>query len=232
MEIHVSSLLQGAKESSGISVVIDVLRCFTTEAIAFQRGAKKIILVSEIEEALDLKRQGLGSLLMGEVGGQRPEGFDYGNSPKDILDVDFRDRTIIQSTRAGTVGAVNASNSEVIYGGSLVVASATVAAIKAHDPKLVNLVAMGLEGKVRSDEDEQCALFLKNLLQGRQPDVGSVKNLILAGEEAQKYGNPLTPHWPKEDLDIALDIDSHNFAIRIQKEDGYMVSRKEGIGKR
>ena len=98
MEIHVSSLLQGAKESSGISVVIDVLRCFTTEAIAFQRGAKKIILVSEIEEALDLKRQGLGSLLMGEVGGQRPEGFDYGNSPKDILDVDFRGRTIIQST--------------------------------------------------------------------------------------------------------------------------------------
>ena len=227
MEVKVSSLLRGAKESSGISVVIDVLRCFTTEAIAFERGAEKIILVSEIEEALDLKRQGLGSLLMGEVGGQRPEGFDYGNSPKDIIDIDFEGKTIIQSTRAGTVGAVNAANSDVIYGGSLVVASATVEAIKSHDPKLVNLIAMGLEGKIRSDEDEQCALFLKNLLQGRQPDISSVKNLILVGEEAQKYGNPMTPHWPKEDLDIALAIDSQNFAIRIQKEDGYMVSRKE-----
>ena len=227
MEVKVSSLLRGAKESSGISVVIDVLRCFTTEAIAFERGAEKIILVSEIEEALDLKRQGLGSLLMGEVGGQRPEGFDYGNSPKDILDIDFEGKTVIQSTRAGTVGAVNAANSDVIYGGSLVVASATVEAIKSHDPKLVNLIAMGLEGKIRSDEDEQCALFLKNLLQGRQPDISSVKNLILVGEEAQKYGNPMTPHWPKEDLDIALAIDSQNFAIRIQKEDGYMVSRKE-----
>ena len=229
MEIRVSSLLQGAKESSGISVVIDVLRCFTTEAIAFQRGAEKIILVSEIEEAIDLKRQGLGDLLMGEVGGKRPEGFDYGNSPKDILDVDFRGKTIIQSTRAGTVGAVNASNSEVIYGGSLVVASSTVAAIKSQNPKLVNLVAMGLEGKTRSDEDEQCALYLKNLLQGRHPDVDSLKNLILIGEEAQKYGNPLTPHWPKEDLDIALDVDSHNFAIRIVKENGHMVSRQEFI---
>ena len=229
MKIRVASLLQGAKESSGVSVVIDVLRCFTTEAIAFQQGAEKIILVSEIEEAIDLKRQGIGSLLMGEVGGRRPEGFDYGNSPKDILEVDFRGKTIIQSTRAGTVGAVNASNSEVIYGGSLVVASATVAAITAQDPKLVNLVAMGLEGKIRSDEDEQCALYLKNLLQGRQPDMDSVKNLILVGEEAQKYGNPLTPHWPKEDLDIALNVDSHNFAIRIQKEHGYMVSRKEII---
>ena len=232
MEIRVSSLLQGAKESSGISVVIDVLRCFTTETIAFQRGAEKIILVAEIEKAMDLKRKGLGTLLMGEVAGKRPEGFDYGNSPVDILDVDFEGKTIIQSTRAGTVGVVNAGNSEVIYGGSLVAASATVEAIKAHDPKLVNLIAMGLEGRVRADEDEQCALFLKNLLQGRQPDVGSLKNLILVGEEAQKYGNDLTPHWPKEDLDIALDVDSHDFAIRIQKEDGYMVSRKEIIGKR
>ncbi len=232
MEIRVSSLLQGAKESSGISVVIDVLRCFTTETIAFQRGAEKIILVAEIEKAMDLKRKGLGTLLMGEVAGKRPEGFDYGNSPVDILDVDFEGKTIIQSTRAGTVGVVNAGNSEVIYGGSLVAASATVEAIKAHDPKLVNLIAMGLEGRVRADEDEQCALFLKNLLQGRQPDVGSLKNLILVGEEAQKYGNPLTPHWPKEDLDIALNVDSHDFAIRIQEEDGYMVSRKEIIAKR
>ena len=199
MEIRVSSLLQGAKESSGISVVIDVLRCFTTETIAFQRGAEKIILVAEIEKAMDLKRKGLGTLLMGEVAGKRPEGFDYGNSPVDILDVDFEGKTIIQSTRAGTVGVVNAGNSEVIYGGSLVAASATVEAIKAHDPKLVNLIAMGLEGRVRADEDEQCALFLKNLLQGRQPDVDSLKNLILVGEEAQKYGNDLTPHWPIED---------------------------------
>ena len=232
MEIRVSSLLQGAKESSGISVVIDVLRCFTTETIAFQRGAEKIILVAEIEKAMDLKRKGLGTLLMGEVAGKRPEGFDYGNSPVDILDVDFEGKTIIQSTRAGTVGVVNAGNSEVLYGGSLVAASATVEAIKAHDPKLVNLIAMGLEGRVRADEDEQCALFLKNLLQGRQPDVDSLKNLILVGEEAQKYGNDLTPHWPKEDLDIALDVDSHDFAIRIQKEEGYMVSRKEIIAKR
>ena len=46
MEIKIASLLAGAKEASGISVVIDVLRCFTTDAIAFQRGAEKLILVS------------------------------------------------------------------------------------------------------------------------------------------------------------------------------------------
>ena len=48
MEIKIASLLVGAKEASGISVVIDVLRCFTTEAIAFQRGAKILISLMSI----------------------------------------------------------------------------------------------------------------------------------------------------------------------------------------
>ena len=81
MEIVLSSLLNGAKEAQGTVVIIDVYRAFTTAAIAFSKGAEKIILVSEIEEALELKRNGIGSICMGEVGGMRPEGFDFGNSP-------------------------------------------------------------------------------------------------------------------------------------------------------
>ena len=54
MEISIGSLVSGAQNARGIAVVIDVYRCFTTEAIAFQTGAKKIILVAEIEEALYL----------------------------------------------------------------------------------------------------------------------------------------------------------------------------------
>lgn len=39
-------------EVTGLAVVIDVIRAFTTAAYAFQSGAKKMILVSTIEEAL------------------------------------------------------------------------------------------------------------------------------------------------------------------------------------
>ena len=84
---------------------------------------------------------------------------------------------------------------------------------------------MGLEGKVKADEDEQCALYLRNLLQGRKPDKDSVKSLILAGEESQKYDDPSLPQWPLEDRVMALDIDSHNFALRITKEDDFFVAR-------
>ena len=227
MDITVSSLIEGARSASGITVIIDVFRCFTTEAVAFEKGAKKIILVAEIEEAFDLKADGVGDILMGEVGGKKPEGFDYGNSPFELLGADLKGKTIIQSTRAGTVGVTNASGADLIYGGSLAVASATVRALKAHNPSKITLVAMGSEGIIRADEDEQCALYLRNLLQGRVPDIKAVKSLIMAGEESQKYDDPETPQWPMEDREMALNIDSHDFALRISIEDGFFISQPE-----
>lgn len=227
MDITVSSLIEGARSASGITVIIDVFRCFTTEAVAFEKGAKKIILVAEIEEAFDLKADGVGDILMGEVGGKKPEGFDYGNSPFELLGADLKGKTIIQSTRAGTVGVTNASGADLIYGGSLAVASATVRALKAQNPSKVTLVAMGSEGIIRADEDEQCALYLRNLLQGRVPDIKAVKSLIMAGEESQKYDDPETPQWPMEDREMALNIDSHDFALRISIEDGFFISQPE-----
>ncbi len=66
MEIRIESLIAGAREAEGVVVVVDVFRCFTTEAVAFANGAKEIILVAEIEEAFELKRKGMGDVLMGE----------------------------------------------------------------------------------------------------------------------------------------------------------------------
>tara|TARA_Y100000590_G_scaffold358038_1_gene413191 strand:- start:3982 stop:4668 length:687 start_codon:yes stop_codon:yes gene_type:complete len=223
------SLLPGAQEAEGLVVVIDVFRCFTTEAVAFANGAKEIVLVAEIEEAFELQKLGRGDLLMGEVGGKKPEGFDFGNSPYELKNVDLTGKTIIQSTRAGTVGVTAASHAEIVYGGSFAVADATVKNILYSRPEIVTLVAMGLEGKIRADEDEQCGLYMRNLLQGRKPDNQAVRSLVISGEESQKYENPLYPQWPIEDREMALDIDSHSFALRIAKEDGYLISRPEKI---
>ena len=229
MQINLLSQLSGALEAEGIAVVIDVFRCFTTQAIAFQNGASEIILVAEIEEAKKMKNEGLGDVLLGEVGGKKPEGFDFGNSPTDILNENFSGKKLIHSTRAGTVGATSVKNADVIYGGSFAVASATVASILRHNPKIVSLVSMGLEGKIRTDEDEQCALYLRNLLQGRLPDQNAVRSLILVSEESEKYDNDDLPQWPKSDREIALNFDSHEFAIRIFNENGMVVSRPEYI---
>ena len=223
------SLLRDAREAQGTVIIIDVFRAFTTAAVAFSRGASRIVLVAEVDEALALRDRGVGEVCMGEVDGKRPPGFDYGNSPHELSGADVRGKTLIQSTRAGTVGVSAATNADIIYGGSLVLARATVEAIRRDAPDLVTIVAMGAEGRERTDEDEQCALYLRNLFLGRTPDHSAVRSLVLAGQEAQKYGDPERLHFAAEDRDMALRIDSVPFAIKITREAGILVARKHSV---
>ncbi|MDP6452069.1 MAG: 2-phosphosulfolactate phosphatase [SAR202 cluster bacterium] len=229
MEIQIASLLRGAQEAEGTAIVIDVFRAFTTGAVAFSRGAKKIVLVAEVSEALTLKSQGVGQMCIGEVAGMRPEGFDLGNSPYDMSQADVEGKTLIQSTRAGTVGMTTVTKADQLYAGSFVIASATVEAVKRRNPELVTIVAMGAGGANRTDEDEQCALFLRNSLQGREPDYDSVRNLILAGSESQKYDDPSQPHFKPQDKEIALRINAFPFAIKVNREKGLLVARREDL---
>lgn len=229
MVVRVASLLDGAQAAEGVVVIIDVYRAFTTESVAFQQGVEKIILVADIVEALKLREDGVGDICVGEVDGKRPDGFDYNNSPHEMSQANLAGKVLIHSTRAGTVGVSAASNAEIIYGGSLVGAQATVEGIQRQNAKVVTLVAMGWAGHERTDEDEQCALYLRNLLEGRAPEPAAVRALILAGKESQKFGDPAQPHFYAEDRDLALDINRVEFAIRINEEDGLLVARPEYI---
>ncbi len=228
MEIMLGSLVRDAKEAEGTVIIIDVFRAFTTAAIAFDRGADHIVLVAEIEEALALKSKGVGDLLMGEVDGTRPDGFDYGNSPYEISTADVAGKTIVQSTRAGTVGVAAATKAESIFLGSFVVAQATVNAIKEGTPDLVSIIAMGDRGIYRSDEDEQCGLYLRNLMEGRMPAKESVLNVVMDGGQTQKFFDPAQSQYHPEDVELALQLNRYPFAMKISREDGLLVARKVG----
>lgn len=226
MKIKLGSLIGDAKEARGTVIIVDVFRAFTTAAIAFDRGAESIVLVAEVEEALSLQRRGVGDILMGEVDGARPDGFDLGNSPNEASQHDFSGKTVIQSTRAGTVGVEAAAQADNIYLGSLVVAQATVDAIKSENPDLVTVVAMGDQGKVRSDEDEHCGLFLRNLLEGRRPDGYAVGRLIMEGSSTRKFFDSSQPQYQPQDVELALEVDRYPFAMKVAKENGLLVARK------
>ena len=69
MEIRIESLLEGAKRAKGTVVIVDVFRAFTTAAVALARGADRIVMVAEIDEARRL-RAGLAEVRghLGEPG--------------------------------------------------------------------------------------------------------------------------------------------------------------------
>jgi 2-phosphosulfolactate phosphatase len=205
-----------------------VFRAFTTAAVAIANGARRIVMVGAVDEALALRAAGAGRFCIGETGGRMPPGFDYGNSPQQIAGVDFAGATLIQRTSAGTQGIVAAApRARRLYAAALVTATATARALAADAPDRVTLVAMGENAARRSDEDELCAVHLRHLLQGRRGDPEAVRRLILAGGAADRFHARAAPHMPPEDAAIALDIDRYDFAIRVELEDGRPVARRE-----
>jgi 2-phosphosulfolactate phosphatase len=227
MDIRIESLLAGATNATGVVGIIDVFRAFSTAAVALANGASGIIMVGSVEEAFALRDSGLGHLCMGEVRGRPPDGFDFGNSPFEVSRADVRGRTIIQRTSAGTQGVAAASRADRLYAASLVTATATARAMATGDPAQVTLVAMGKYAEDRTDEDELCALHLRNLLQGRAGDADAVRRVVLAGGEAERFRDRSKPWLHPEDLDIALDVDRYDFAIRVTVENGHPVARLE-----
>jgi 2-phosphosulfolactate phosphatase len=228
MEISIHSLLEGATRATGTVAVIDVFRAFTTAAVALANGASAIVMVRTVDEALKLRETGIGQICVGEVRGRAPPGFDLGNSPFEISSVDFGGKTILQRTSAGTQGVVEAATkAERLYAVSLVTAEATVRALLSGSPDQISLVAMGDNGLKRTDEDELCAIHLRNRLEGRPGDPDAIRRLILVGGEVQRFHDPSRPYLHPEDVDIALDIDRYDFAVRVDFEDGQPVARMD-----
>lgn len=81
MHIH-QATLANCHEAEELGVVIDVIRAFTVAPFAAAAGASRIIPVLTLVEAFALRPRFPGALLMGEVGGLLPEGFDLDNSPQ------------------------------------------------------------------------------------------------------------------------------------------------------
>ncbi len=175
MDIKILQLIDGAQKAEGLTVIIDVFRAFSTACYVFSNGADMIIPVGELSTAYNLKEENNSLILMGERAGRYLPGFDYGNSPFLIKDVDFSNKIVVHTTSAGTQGIVNAKNASQIITGSFVNAQAVVNHILKERPARVSLVCMGNAGVETADEDVLCALYLKNLIMNRcLPDIDSL----------------------------------------------------------
>ncbi|MFZ7103006.1 MAG: 2-phosphosulfolactate phosphatase [Peptococcaceae bacterium] len=85
-----------------ISVVIDVLRASNTIITALNNGAEKIIPLTEIDPAWELKAKNPEFLLGGERKSEKIAGFDFGNSPREYDKAKVAGKTIIFTTSNGS----------------------------------------------------------------------------------------------------------------------------------
>lgn len=97
--------------ASGLVIAIDVLRAFSNAAYAFSRRAKEPVAAPWMRRSRSDSRLP-NARAMGEVGGLPPAGFDFGNSPAQMLEAELRGASLIQAG-AGTQGAVRCVKAEI-----------------------------------------------------------------------------------------------------------------------
>ena len=211
--------LETCHTATGVVLIIDVLRAFSTAAYAFSRGAKEIRLVSGVDEALALKAQIPNARAMGEVGGLPPAGFDFGNSPTRILEQDLTGATLIQRTGAGTQGAVRAVNADVMLATSLVVAEATMEFVRKMTPDEVSFV---VTGGADNAEDLACAEFLEKQFTGQKVDADEIIRRVIASRDALQHMED-HPQFPKSDLHFCTRINAFEFAMPITRTNGFLI---------
>ena len=230
MKINRSRLLPGAKNARGLAVIIDVFRAFSCTPLLFSIGVKTVIFVASPAHALKLKQHDSNLILIGEVSGAPIEGFDFGNSPSQILDMDpgfFKDKTVVQRTSSGVQGAIAALDqaAEVLLG-SYGLAKSTVRYILSRDPQEVSLVAMGWDLKEPAPEDEYCACYIAHLLgSGAYNHLQALREIIFH-ESTQKFLAGDESYFPPEDPILCLQRDIYDFVLRAKQKGNLVIVEK------
>ncbi len=134
-------------------VVFDVLRATSTFVTALHHGAKAIIPVSEIAEALEIKKSEARSqkpeiiLLGGERNGVRISAggidFNLGNSPREYTPEKVRGKTIVSTTTNGTRALRACVNAQTVLAASFLNLTATAEFLRQNNFESILLVCAG-----------------------------------------------------------------------------------------
>ena len=230
-----------------LCVVFDVLRATSTFVTALQHGAKRVVAVSEIAEALAWRQQESGALLAGErngikIGPAQTGGiqFDLGNSPREFTPDIVRNRTIVSTTTNGT-RALNACRpAQLVLAGSFLNLAATTRYIANQPVCNIILVCAGT-GVHTALEDVLGAGALCQQLLASQEDLSLADSAAIAWRTYRQAEAELTDVMSRTDNgqrlmaipDLRDDVaycaqrDIFNLVAR-QSREGFLVINDSG----
>ena len=207
-------------------VVIDVLRSSTTIAVALNNGAREIIPVESIENAVRISGSLFGDVTLrgGERNGKTIQGFNLGNSPLEYTEATVKGKSIIFCTTNGSVAMYKSRFAQNLAIGSFVNISTVIEFIKELQSDVLILCA-GRANAVSnfSLEDTVCAGMIVHKLSASKDLALELTDSSLASQALYKtYGKSLlkmmknTEHGKYlteigfiEDIKVAAAIDSY-----------------------
>jgi len=219
--------LDGQSSAADTVVVIDVLRSFTTAAVALDQGALAVYPVenpnSVIRNCATFER----AVSVGAVAGGAPvAGFDYGNSPSALKAADLRGKQVVLSTAAGVRGLHLFRTARHLYAGSMVCARATARAIGASGAREVCFVITGEWSDRDGDEDIACADYIESLLRYNSTPPEPFAQRVRQSDFGLRFAAGTWPDFPVADLEIASHVDLFEFAMQVHDEADQLVIRR------
>jgi 2-phosphosulfolactate phosphatase len=210
-------------------VVVDVLRATTTIVEALANGARGIYPTASTEEAVKLAHS-LGrddTLLCGERKGQKVQGFDLGNSPREFTREAVAGKRIVMSTTNGTRALVVAQDAARLFACAFTNLGAVATALAGE--RSVVMICAGRENRFAL-EDALCAGHLiGRLAKGATEDAQELNDAARAARalaDARKPtkrlftltdgGRALIEIGLADDLDICAEVDRHGVVAEMR----------------
>lgn len=227
MNVQILQLLEGAKQARGLTVVIDVFRAFSLECYLASMDAAEIRPVSSLDDALIWREKDPSAVLIGERGGKKCEGFDFGNTPYAFKRGSVCGKRVVHSTSAGTQGVTHAFHADEIISGSLVNASAIAKYIREKNPETVSLVCMGLAGEKPAREDTLCAEYIRSMVLGEPMADIDEQIASLRHNGGEHFFDPNNQSvFPEPDFWLCTRRDIFPFVLRVRNDADGMVMEK------
>jgi 2-phosphosulfolactate phosphatase len=208
--------------SESICVVFDVLRATSTFVTALHNGAKAIIPVSEIAEALAIQKKQPDVLLGGERDGVRIRAaqtggidFNLGNSPREYTLEKVRGKTIVSTTTNGTRALRACADAKTILAASFLNLTATEKFLRQLQPVQIVLVCAGTRENM-ADEDVLAAGALCELLEAKLSNSAEItqrfyveakSNLAMAVQNSENARRLLAIPELRDDVAFCLQHD-------------------------
>src|SRR3989440_13006938 len=193
MRVHVAFTPSEAATAE-LGIVVDVVRATSTIAQALASGSRRVLCCAEVEQARALRASLEDAVVGGERDAIRIEGFDFGASPRELLEP--RAETLILSTTNGTRAILTAAERcDVVVLGSLLNLDAVARAARAAGE--VAVLCAGFKGAFAFD-DAYCAGRIVAALAGAERSDAAIAAALLAqafprsldGLNARTYGPP------------------------------------------
>ncbi len=154
LQIHfLPSLMDATQLAGGTAVIIDILRASSTIITALANGAVAVAPCGSPEDAKGIRSQRLEgtTLLGGERGGIKIDGFDYGNSPAEYSRDHVEGKLLAFTTTNGTKALLASRNAQTILIGAFLNRAAIVERL-GSDSSAIHLVCAGTDGVITGED--------------------------------------------------------------------------------